>query len=231
MLRIVLWSWKDPDPFFKGFDYGPAAVGRLARQVSANLRIPHEIVCISDENPNLQPDVRWVPLWPDHREMGRCYVRLRAFSRQVGTLIGPRFAWLDLDAVVTGDLTPLFDRPEPLVLWNGSALPGQPVNGSMVLMDAGAAEHVWTLFRGRQSADEARHAGFKGSDQAWIAYAMRGRDYATWTAADGVHHWGAIPGKRPPRDARIVFFPGRHKPGHPYVQKVSPWVAERWSAA
>lgn len=225
-LCIVFWSWKDPSPFWKGWDYGPAAVARLARQVSANLRIPHELVCISDKDPNLQPSVRWVPLWPDHRDMGRCWVRLKAFSGEMRKLIGPRFVWLDTDCVVTGDLTPLFDRPEPLVLWDGSVLPGQPVNGSMVLMDAGYADHVWRWFRGRESAEAARRAGFKGSDQAWIAHAMRGLPYATWTAADGVLHWGSSLSKAVPRGSRIVFFPGRHKPGHPYVSRISPWVAE-----
>lgn len=228
MLRIVLFSWSAPR---SGWDYGPRAINRLARQIGPNLSIPHEIVCVGDTAEGLDPSIRFVPLWPHFREMGRCYVRLRAFAPEMREEIGPRFAWIDTDAIVLGDLTPLLDRPEPLVLWDGSILDGQPVNGSIVLMDAGAAADVWTFFRGQESAELARHAGYRGSDQAWIAYALRGRRCATWTAADGVLHWGASAGRRaPPPGARLMFFPGIHKPDDGRVARATPWVAERWAA-
>jgi hypothetical protein len=84
-------------------------------------------------------------------------------------IIGPRFVSLDLDVVVTGDLTPLFERTEDFVIW---AWPfrGTLYNGTMWMMDAGARAKVWTEFDPATSPTKSRLAGFAGSDQAWMNY-------------------------------------------------------------
>jgi hypothetical protein len=44
-------------------------------------------------------------------------------------IFGERFVCMDLDCVIGGPLDPLFDRPEDLVLFKGTA-PDRPYNGS-----------------------------------------------------------------------------------------------------
>lgn len=159
--------------------------------------------------------------------MGGCFRRLKAFAPEMRELIGPRFAWMDLDMAVVGDLTPLFDRPEPAVFWAGSAMRRTRVNGSMVLMTAGSMAHVWQLFEGRPTIQAARETGARGTDQCIMSYLLPPR-IATWDALDGVLHYDLHCTRRLPANARVVFFPGINKPTQPNVRKRAPWVRGHW---
>jgi hypothetical protein len=88
---------------------------------------------------------------------GRVLHRLRLFSDDMRELLGPRFIAMDLDCVVTGDLTPIFQRTEPFVInaYNTTER-DQRYNGSMILMDAGARAKVWEYVRPGESAARDR---------------------------------------------------------------------------
>lgn len=201
--------------------------------VDRHLSLPHEFVCITDQPEQVPDGVRSVPLWPDLLEYGGCFVRLRAFSEYVGReLIGGRFVSMDLDCAVIGNLDPIFDRPEPLVLYK---MPNR-VQGSMWMMDPGSYPEFWddldtgrlTLFLKKSAYGlikqyihgPSMRAGFDiGTDQSWMSYkltqlpdAKRDR-VGFWTHEDGVlNHGHALlkdPRKTPPDDmARLVFFSG-----------------------
>jgi hypothetical protein len=74
-----------------------------------------------------------------------------------------------------------------------------------------------------------------GTDQAWIRHVL-GPDEKGWTQEDGVYGWPVIRSKhkrRPPAEARIVFFYGGIKPWSVIDKKTtfeSPWIAENYHA-
>jgi hypothetical protein len=162
-------------------------------------------------------------------------VRLKAFAPEMRDVLGARFVSVDLDCVITGDLTSLWDRDEDFVIWRHGPTsrlngPKSRYNGSMWLMTAGARADVWTRFRGAPSGREAYRAGFHGSDQGWIQYVLGG-DEASWTETDGVWSYKyqvvARHGGQLPACARIVFFHGKPDPWD-QEPRTRDWVREHY---
>ena len=142
--------------------------------------------------------------------------------------LGDRMVSLDLDTVVTGDLGPLWDRPEDFVIW-GETNPRSFYNGSMWLLTAGARSQVWTQFDPRSSPKAAYKAGRFGSDQGWLSHCL-GPGEKTWTRADGVYSYNVhLRGKaeKLPPNARIVMFHGSVDPWSPDAQRLA-WVKHHY---
>src|SRR5690606_37410399 len=116
MLTISTWKWNGTREFTSQH------VNTLFRAVADNLTLPHRFVCITDDAAGLDDNITVVPL-PEFNHIKvrpgfpSCYIRLKAFEPEFAKTIGERILTLDLDTVITGDITPLVDRDEDLVLW------------------------------------------------------------------------------------------------------------------
>jgi hypothetical protein len=222
MIAVVCFKWKRRGRGFvlpsqqQGFDYGPAHVNTLFKMLRRHSQVPFEAVCITDDSGGLDRSIRTIPLWDKCLDLGGCFNRLYLFSRDMRALIGPRFVCMDIDCVVTGDVTAILTRPEPFVI-NSYQPPGdnnhaeQLYNGSLVVMDAGCRERVWTEF------DPATHPlklqgrnDRMGTDQAWIREILGPRERRLG-CDDGVYEARNI-GDKLPKDARLVFFSGKRDP-------------------
>jgi len=247
LLTVVLWKWHGRTMGHTRPDYGAGHVNRVAAAVDRWLAMPHRIVCVTDDATGIDGGVTAIPLWDDLRGFGRCFVRLKAFARDAASILGPRFVSLDLDTVVCGPLDPLFDRPEPFVIW---ADPSRllPYCGSMWMLNAGHAPQVFESFDYAVWRTLKPERNWHGSDQAWMAYTLPGA--ATWGRADGVYSFrldilrrrGAelLPGRfrrlirragppKLPEKARIVHFHGMYDPSQKYLQETIPWIREHWN--
>jgi hypothetical protein len=224
-LQIVLWKWTDPRKRHIIFDYSAESVNRKRRELERYLKLPHDVVCITDDPTGIDSKIRIVPLWDEGRAMGRCWCRVRAFAPEMAEVIGRRFAWIDLDSVIVGSLDALFERTEPAVFYRSNSVKGTPYNGSMVLMTAGALPQVWESFDSR-APEIVAEKELTGSDQAWFAHVL-GPQQPVWTREDGVMHFMNDCQPDLPPHSRIVFFPGVQKPHMPNVQAHAPWVANR----
>ena len=231
MLSVVTWKWRPAKGYRSTF--GPETVTTLCRMVARHYPHPHRFLCVTDDPAGIDPEVEIIPAWNDFADVPSpfgarnpsCYRRLRAFHPEIGRVFGERFVSMDLDCVITGDLTPLWDRPEDFVIWGDTAR-ATLYNGSMFLLRAGARPQVWTTFDPVLSPALSRKAGQFGSDQGWIGCCL-GRGEARWTAADGVLSYRneILPrGGKLPTGARIVFFHGVVDPWMPAVQMTRPWV-------
>jgi len=235
MLSVVTWKW--------GTLFGPEYVLRLKSMLARHLHMDHRLWCVTDD-PTLQYDVHCLPMFTDHAEMKAgarsCFRRLRMFDRSFGELVGERILHLDLDCVLVDDVTPLFDRPDPLVLvkqaetkrTNGTTRVTH--NPSMVLFDAGVLHEMWAQFHANPSKTwaDARGQGWSCSDMSIINdYLHKHRatvPAATWDEADGVQAYWKRDAKLLKPGARIVLFFGNHNPHDERVQQQSPWIAEHW---
>ena len=230
-LKIVLWKWSDPR---WPSTYGPEHVNVIADSVSRNLKIPHEIICITDDARGIDPSVGIIPIWSEFSAEGHCYRRLAAFSDSEEMLadLGPRFVSLDLDSCIVGDLTPLFAGDEEFKIAKDSQ-PGTPYNGSMFMLQAGKRPAVYHSYKADPAGARAMalHHGYAACDQAIIAEVL-GVSEATWSVQDGVFsfrneimrkHAGKLPD-----GARIVFFHGRPKPFDPAVLQTHEWVRKNY---
>lgn len=229
MLGVVTFKW--------GTKFTAEHVNVARKMIARNYAAPHRFFCVTDDARGIDPEVEIVPLWDDFGTMvsphgasyPSCYRRLRIFAPEAADIFGPRFVALDLDFVATGDLSPLWDRPEDFVIW-GRTNPTTHYNASMILMTAGARRQVWDDFDPDTSPALAqRHQQF-GSDQGWISYRL-GPGEPMWTQADGLWSWrnSIFPrGCRLPAGARMVMFHGkRHNPWDHLPMRLN-WVRENW---
>jgi hypothetical protein len=214
-LTFVSFKWRQ-----LGFPtvYTAQHVNRWAAQVRRHHKGEARFLCCTDDPAGIDSSIDIVDIGPDDglcnphgAAFPNCYRRLRLWAPDAGAVFGHRFVLMDLDCAVVGNLTPLFTRPEPVVLWRDPGYPRQPYNGGFYMLSAGARPQVWTKFRGRESIASARK--YIGSDQAWMALALSHRE-AVWTEKDGVLSWKKhVRSLRSlPPHARIVFFHGREKP-------------------
>lgn len=228
-LTIVCWFWRRNGLSGK---HKPEAVTILRNMVRRNLSIPHRFVCITNCPQLIDPSIETIALWNDLFDLGRCFVRLKAFAPEMAEIIGPRFAWIDLDVVVTGDLTPLFSGGEDFKI-SGVELREQPYNGSLVMMKAGARSQVWTTWDQALYLRVMKEKNYGGTDQGWMAVCL-GEHEAVWGRQDGVYNYreqidpprivgtgGALP-----RNARLVVMNGQFSPDCAVCRAKSPWIAE-----
>lgn len=228
---VVCFLWRPEqtgDKVPRVVTYGAGHVNTLYRMVQRHLHMDHEFVCVTDMPEGIDPGVRIVPLWNKCRHMGGWWNRLYVFAPEMREIIAPRFVCIDLDVVITGDITPLFDRSEDFIInkyhcLNPAVDPDQYLNGGMFMMDAGARREVWDTFGEHAPAIVARHPRMCiGGDQAWMRLVL-GKREVRWTEADGVHEALVVRDKLPP-GARMVFFAGRRDP----TVRPAAWVREHY---
>jgi hypothetical protein len=210
-LTICTWRW--------GRKYGDHYVERLKAGVARHLRQQYRFAVFAPE-----AEDEYLTKVPG------CFCRLRMFDpawQQKYGLTG-RIVSIDLDAIVTGPLDELFDRPEPFViLRGGNASNPCPFNGSMFMLRAGEHQDVWRDFSLKNAA-LVPYFEFP-DDQAWLAHKLP--KAAGWTAGadSGVYCFqkpGWPAGEGLPPDARLVAFPGWRDPSR--FEHVE-WVRRHWS--
>ena len=237
MLTFVTWRWTP----VKGYrsTFGPETVYALRDMIGRHYAKPQRFVCVTDQ-PAALPGIEAIPLWSDCSSIPSpighsypsCYRRLKVFAPDAGEMFGERLVSMDLDTVIVGDITPLFDRPEDFVIWGESDFPHTtPYCGSLWMLKTGTRTKVWTAFDPATSPRKAWKAGCRGSDQGWLAYIL-GKGEATWTRKDGVYSYRkhiAKHGNRLPENARITCWHGKEDPWS-YRNQQIPWVKAHYPA-
>lgn len=112
-------------------EYTSAHVNNIKKMLEKSQRSPFRMVCLCDDGAGLDDDIEVVPLPAEVRSMveipGQNLGKLYLYSRQFRNAIGESFIFLDLDVVVLGDMTDLFDFPEDLGILPGTAMWRGPV--------------------------------------------------------------------------------------------------------
>lgn len=235
LASVVTFKWSVP-----GYrsTFTAQHVNTMREMVRRHYPRPLRFICVTDDATGLDPAIEVVPLWTDHADLPNitfrdgpsCYRRLKVFAKDFAAVAGERFICMDLDGVVVRDLTPVFDRPEPFVIWNPSNSRVKYC-ASMFMMDAGAAAYIWENFDPARSLQLALSAGKRGSDQAWINYCVP--NAADWTHnRDGVYSYRDQVMRQQrgklPDDARVIFFCGKPDPWDSDALRYSPWLANHY---
>lgn len=231
MLTVCCWKW--------GTLFSAAYVNRLRTALERHLHLKHELVCVTDDATGIDPRVRIVPIPTTYASTPRCRRRMEIFSRNFAAQIGRRILSIDLDMVIVGDITPIVNRPEPVVCWRVDY--AGVYSGSFHLMDAGVLDPLWRMYK---AAPEAFPTSIQPrgipSDQAMLNWYLRDKRIALWTSKDGlVTYFGAgyerfekfgVGPSNPtlPKGARIVVLGSDDKAVMDEGQ--FPWVREHWSS-
>jgi hypothetical protein len=189
-----------------------------------HLQIDHELICITDMPEGV--NCRTIPLWDKCKNLGGCFNRLYVFSKDMKALIGDRFAVMDLDCVITRDVTPIFTKAHPFIIHRYvGVFTHQNCNGAFLIMDAGVHDQVWETFDPLTTPWQVLHEREErrriGSDQAWISMCLP--KAPLMGNEDGIYEAVRIE-KKLPADARMVFFSGARDPS----QKKHLWVRDNY---
>lgn len=244
MITFVTWKWDVP-----GYErrFTMAQVDILQAMIARHYKKPHVFVCIADESPGLEArrphgQDKFYQIWsmppavrpfadivsPHGARFPSCYRRLWNFSLEAQKL-GERIVAIDIDAIITGDITDLFDRTEDFVGWTDARGSwGGKVAGGLYMLRTGSKAHVWNDFDPIDSPKLVTHAGLSGSDQGWMSFCLYPPD-GQFTVQDGVYSIKWLePGKPLPLNCKIVSTPGKLKPWHDELQKKHPWIKRHW---
>jgi hypothetical protein len=180
VVTVLTWKW--------GSKFSARHVNTLRSMLARRLALEHRIVCVTDDGAGIDPAIEIRPMPTRHGDSPRCRRRMRAFDATWAREIGDRILALDLDVVITDEIAPLVDRPDPLVCWRvGYA---GVYSGSILLMDAGVLDPLWRAFD-KDPAGYARRSSPRGvgSDQAMLNFYLSQSTTklrpGVWTEADG----------------------------------------------
>ena len=129
MITVATWYWGDR--------FAPEYVTKLRSMLERNLRTEHELVCVTDRR---DLDVYRVDPPDEFRDAPNCIRRMKMYDpawtrRQLGDTV----LMLDLDVVITGDITEMVVKPleygADLALWKvGYPSHNRVYAGGVVLM-------------------------------------------------------------------------------------------------
>ena len=235
-LTVVCFFWHDDQAKRrKIYTYTPEHVYVLKRMVERHLTIPHKFVCITDSPEEFGGKIDTVLLDKTTFLPGTMLAKLMLWRRDIGSIIGERILYLDLDCVIIGSLDPIVDRPEDVVLWWNPHYKGPNhnrtrYNTSIILITAGARPHLYEDFDPKRHPAELKKF-CSGDDQGWVSYKLNWKHEAYWTDKDGIDSVSTLkdwlsPGvsTEPPQNARIIFFAGKRIPQMEEMRAKYPWI-------
>ena len=190
MLKIVTFMWDAGVHPKKNLTFETRHVEILNEMLKRNLQIPFELICITDKPIkfcHLKNDFTILSIWSWGNAYPGCYRRLKLFDPEMKRFIGDRFVMMDLDVIITGDITSLFQRKEDFVIWGGRPM-RNPYCGSLMMHTAGTRRHIWDSFDINDYPVNVNGRNPLGTDQQHIRKVAP--DEAIWTKADGVYNFG-----------------------------------------
>ena len=209
-LIVGTWTW--------GSKYPRHYIERLAASVSRNLAQDHRFMVFR-------------PLEVDEylTAIPGCFARLRMFDPMWqmvhGIRPGDRLVCMDLDLIVTGQIDPLFDRPDDFCILQGiNAANPCRCNGSLWMLRAGYRPDVWGDFS-LETVKSVPYYDFP-DDEGWFEHKIP--NAGAWGPRDGVYAFkkpGWPRGEEKPPHARVVAFPGWRDPS---MFEHLEWVRNHW---
>ncbi len=208
-----------------------------------NLTIPFKLWCVTDNPIDIRSEIGIIPIWNELDDLGGCYKRIKALSKEFIEMMGYRFLSLDLDCVIVDDITKLVNRDEPFIIWESNRKRKTPYCGSMWMINGLEYSWVWEKFRKNPPLEAlyAKQSKYNtGTDQSYFSYLLY-PELATWTTDDGVYNFKThveprcptrntlLPGKKTtmyPKNSKIIFFNGKFDPTIRRLQQRFPWIKE-----
>ena len=217
MVTVACVYWKGK---FRGREvYDSSWVAKLRNMVARNLPMEHRFVCLSNADvPCVKIDL--IHDWPGF------WSKIELF--RPGLFEG-RVLYLDLDIVITGDLTPFVEfpskfaiiktwAPPKLMVYEGKKIAGE-YNSSVMVWDAGAGDSVYTQF----DPDIMEEIY---SDQDHIGYLRPDLDVFPYPWVKKLKHLSN--GGPPGENTKVVLCMFHHPLKNIAAAKKYKWIEELW---
>lgn len=214
---FVCWLWRGSGPV----EYGVGHVHVLSKMLERHGG--HELVCVTDDQEVQFKSVRKISMPLAVSNLGGYYPKLWLWSETLQRLVGARrFASIDLDVVVTGNLAEC-DTGEPLLFWRDAA-GREPYNTSLVFLNAGQGFDVWRRWPLANLENVKAAYPYWTGDQSWVAWVLGGGCAAF--ADRGVVQYRPEHRNAQPANMRAAFMCGPYDPCKEATK--SSWVEREW---
>jgi hypothetical protein len=230
MLNVVVIKW--------GTKFTPTHINILYRSVKANLSVPHNFVCFTDNPNGLDSEIIVKPLWDNPFDLKGNYRKLGIYNIDILHSLDCDILLLDIDTVITGDITH-FAKLKKNTLWRAPSLTqkGFVYNTSLVRIVDTKFRKAWDLFQKDHIGliNSAKFEGnWSGTDQAIISH-LFGETSNIITEEDGIislrDHSNICQNDELPDWVRIVSFYHNSKYGDMSNLKLHekhPWLVKHW---
>ena len=222
-----------------GTMYSSDYVNKLYSSILRNTTVPFDFYCFTEDATGLNPNILIKPL--KYNTLEGWWNKVYLFSDEIG--IGGRIFYVDLDTVITGDITNIMSVDTGFVVlrdfYTGIAksITNQTHVGSgLMSWDAGSLTHLWTNFI--KDPNKAIKETLPHGDQRWIMNNQPTRTYWQDLFPGQILSFKVHCRQGLPNDGRIICYHG--KPSIPesitsdhripplgLVQQ-APWIAEYW---
>lgn len=241
MLTFVTMKWDrqktgESIPSQDIVSYGRDHVTRHFNMLKANYTGSFKYVFYTDEMYEDLPDgIDQRPLFPmfkKHFDKGGCFHRMFLFSKEFFELHGP-FVSMDLDMVITGNITSLFDTTQPFIYYKmkGGNGHGWRMNNGMFFINSPALDQVWQLFD-TNTEEVINNRKGPGTDQGVTNGVIANlHEMACWQ--QGMCGPGIYDLRQDfqepdrialPSGCKIVMCPGPRDPSHKKIIDRYPWM-------
>jgi len=229
-----------------GSKYGPEYVNRLYAMVRRHLKGEFKFVCLTDRTEGIRDEVQCLPI-PEltlpNGEPERGWKKLTTFEADLHGLRGTAL-FLDLDVVITDDITPFFEVPGEFLIIHDWKRPWRVTgNSSVYRFQLGAHADVLQQFRENQAKAKAEFR----NEQAFLSDVLHKQGKlqywdSSWCASYKYHcipWWPSSFWREPfiPKGARILIFHGVMNPpdalagrnnGNWRHARPARWIADHW---
>ena len=214
-----------------GGDFGPLYVERLRDGLKRNCPFPHQLLCLSDLNGEVSRlgGISVVPLrhgWPGW------WSKIELFREDLPLPPEALRVYLDLDSVITGDLSPVLRWDFSFGMVQGWRIPERR-SSTMMAWQGNAFAPIYSSFANRDSATILKRP--QDWDQDYILARLRGE--CRTEPAILQRHLGMMSFKRHglstkgslPPEVAVVAFHGKPRP-HELAQQPNPpkWFLQHW---
>lgn len=218
-MRFVCWLWRGEGFWKRVTRYEARHVHTLASMLRRHGG--HELICVQDGGFDVQGGIPSIVMPADVASMPDYLPKLWGWSPEFHEKIGGRFASIDLDVVIMGDVAPVLTGP--FRIWDRAD--NEPYNTSLFVVEPGLHQEVWTgLSPERLEAAKAEAAYWTG-DQSWVAHVL-GPDQPTFGEDSGIMQYRPQHRKERPEGMRAGFMSGPYDPIK--ERERSKWVRKAW---
>src|SRR5574343_862843 len=208
-----------------GAKYSAEYVNKLFNMVTRNLKLPHNVVCFTDDPTGINSNVECRLLPTDSRFSGWWW-KPYIFSKDQ-FLESDVNLFIDLDMVIVNDMAPLFDYPGNIVGMRdviATIHPRIEKLGSAVIRWQGDYSRIWEELVKQPHVMKSRHG-----DQDWILHLLKNemarfpiewipsykwgiRNKSELVIKDGRYVFSTVRNVDVPNDAIILAFHGTPNP-------------------
>lgn len=236
MITFICWLWSSGNTWKREYDY--THVNTLQLMLRENVKIPHQLICITDNPVGIK--CKTFPIWNEpyvgNIEGANCFRRLKLCDIKTQQELGLTdiIVSIDLDCAFLKDCTDIFTNIDKFHILQGYH---NKYNGSLWGFKAGTYNHLWkkfNIFYFQQIVEDLKLSTGKkkiiGSDQVWFSFMVD--DAVLWNRNNGIyfHQVELVKELRcvVPEDCRLVFFPGEENPWSKHTWRTTEGIYNKY---